>query len=94
MANKHLINYTTSIVTKEITRVETTNYFSVLYYMFSLLQMFRIKSFQARRITSVNSLWWERKDLCFRNRIKVIGAESGENERENQEVRTGGVGKG
>lgn len=61
---------------------------------FSLIQMFRIKSFQARRITSVNSLWWERKDLCFRNRIKVIGAESGENERENQEVRTGGVGKG
>lgn len=43
MANKHLINYTTSIVTKEITRVETTNYFSVLYYMFSLLQMFEVQ---------------------------------------------------
>lgn len=48
---------------------------------FSPMQMFRIKSFQARRMTSVNSLWWERKNLCFRNRIKVIGAESGENER-------------
>lgn len=43
---------------------------------FSLLQMFRIKSFQARKTISLKSLWYERKNiLYFRNRIQIICSE-------------------
>lgn len=58
------------------------------------MQIFGIKSFQARRVTSIKSLCWGRKTLCFRNGIKVIDTEHSEKGEEKQEVRAGEIGKG
>lgn len=58
------------------------------------MQIFGIKSFQARRMTSINSLCLGRKNLCFRNRIEVIDTEHSEKGKVKQELRAGGIGKG
>lgn len=53
------------------------------------MQIFRIKSFQERKIISIKSLWCERKDLlCFRNRMKAVYAERVSKGKKKQEERS------